>query len=460
MTVTTLSPRTHADLRDDAPAPVGPLLPVVGADLHAPVVHGGSVPYAGLDVAATAPALTAVADRISTVLSHYGSAHRGSGYASRVTTDALEHARATIGRCLGARPDDDVVLTRNTTDAITLLSSALPAGARVVVLDIEHHANLLPWRRHEVRTVPARATLAATIDAVEEALASSPTTLLAVTGASNVTGEVLPIAELAGIAHRHGARISIDAAQLAPHRRIDIAELGIDYLAVSGHKLYAPFGAGALIGRHDWLEAAPAYLPGGGAVREVTTDSVSWASSPQRHEGGTPNVLGAVALATALQVLHELPAGAREDHESALLHRLDAGLRSIPGVTPLLVWPDAPDRVGVASFVVEGYDAAYVSCVLSAEHGIGVRDGRFCAHPLLARLSPDASAVRASIGVGTTSEHVDRLIDAVRGLTTSGSRWTYESTAGGWTPVPETRDLDPLGLGTTAGSPSPCETPV
>lgn len=430
---------------------VDALLPVVGATLTVPVVQGGEVPYAGLDVAATAPALTAVLERTSAVLACYGSAHRGAGYASRVTTNALEEARATIGRCLGIRPGDDVVLTRNTTDALTLLASALPDDASVVVLDIEHHANLLPWRRHDVRTVAARATLAETILAVEEELAGRPATLLAVTGASNVTGEVLPIAELALIAHRYGARISVDAAQWAPHRPIDIASLDVDYLALSGHKLYAPFGTGVLVGRHDWLDAAPAYLPGGGAVCEVTTDTVTWAASPQRHEGGTPNVLGAVALATALQVLEELPVGAREQHEEALRDRLDAGLHAIPGVTPLRIWPDGTDRVGVASFVVEGFDAAHVSAILSAEHGIGVRDGRFCAHPLLARLSPTGTAVRASLGVGSTSEHVDRLLDAVRGLVTAGPSWTYEYGAAGWAPIPETRDLDPLAAGA-----SPC----
>ena len=446
--------------RVDAPlAAVGPLLPVADAGLRAPLIQGGDVPYAGLDVAATAPALTRVVERVSAVLSHYGSAHRGSGYASRVTTDALEDARATIGRCLGARPDDDVVLTRNTTDALTLLSSALPAGSSVVVLDVEHHANLLPWRRHDVRTVHARGSIAQTLAAIEDELASRPTTLLAVTGASNVTGEVLPIARLAQIAHRHGARISVDAAQLAPHRSIDIAALDVDYLALSGHKVYAPFGTGVLAGRRDWLEDAPAYLPGGGAVREVATDDVTWASSPARHEGGTPNVLGAVALATALLALRGLPAGAQEAHERALHSRLEAGLSSIPGVVPLRIWADAPDRVGVVSFVVDGFDAAHVSTVLSAEHGIGVRDGRFCAHPLLAWLSPTGSAVRASIGVGSTSEHVDRLVEAVRTLVTDGPRWSYEHGATGWAPVPETRDLDPLGFGSTSGALSPCETP-
>ncbi len=154
--------------------------------------------------------------------------------------------------------------------------------------------------------------------------------------ASNVTGEVLPLAALAALAHPHGARIVADAAQLAPHRRIDLAAADVDYVARSGHKLYAPFGAGALVGRRDWLDFGRPHLPGGGAVRGVTLDGVVWAPAPARHEGGTPNLLGAVALAAAVQA-----------HEQALLERLDAGLATVPGLSPLRVWGDAPERVGV-----------------------------------------------------------------------------------------------------------------
>jgi selenocysteine lyase/cysteine desulfurase len=317
----------------------------------------------------------------------------------------------------------------------------------VVHLDIEHHANLLPWQAAPARTatarvtgaradsaraagapvVEARATLPETLRAVRDELARTPAALLAVTGASNVTGECLPLAELAGLAHAHGARIAVDGAQLVPHRRVDLAASGLDYLAFSGHKVYAPFGAGVLAGRRDWLDAAPPYLAGGGAVRQVRLGVTDWAASPARHEGGTPNVVGAVALAAACRFIDSLPAGAVRAHEEFLTDRLLTGLAAVDGVRALRLWPGA-DRIGVVTFTVDGWPAQHVAQYLSAEDGIGVRDGRFCAHPLLARLIPasvvpDGAAVRASLGLGTRAADVDRLVDALRALRAHGPSW-------------------------------------
>ncbi|MBR7829064.1 aminotransferase class V-fold PLP-dependent enzyme, partial [Actinospica sp. MGRD01-02] len=418
------------------------LLPVVGADLPVPLVTGGSTSYANLDYAASAPALRAVADHLATALPYYASVHRGAGYASQVSTALLENARGCVGRFLGAREDDLVVFTRNTTDALNLLAHCVPAGGSVLYLDIEHHANLLPWQRRGDAVLEAAPTLRETLAAVEAALAATPTALLAVTGASNVTGQLLPIKELARIAHRHGARIAVDAAQLAPHRRVSLTDSDVDYLALSGHKLYAPYGAGVLVGRGDWLDAAPAYLAGGGAVREVATASTDWATGPARHEGGTPNVLGAAALARACEELASVGGAALAEHEDRLRTRLLAGLAQFPEISVLSIWADgegspsgasaaspqspaaAPvsspvDAIGVVSFTVAGYHAGWVAAYLSAEHGIGVRDGRFCAHPLLGRLGLAADgAIRASFGVGSTSADVDRLLAALRTLLT------------------------------------------
>jgi selenocysteine lyase/cysteine desulfurase len=264
-----------------------------------------------------------------------------------------------------------------------------------------------------------------------------------VTGSSNVTGELLPIAQLADLAHAHGARIVVDAAQLAPHRRIDVGASGIDYVAFSGHKLYAPFGAGVLVGRRDWLDAAPAHLAGGGAVREVGPQETHWATAPQRHEAGTPNVLGTVALATACRALAQLPDGVLAAHEACLRERLVAGLRVLPGVRVLSIWPDATERIGVVSFTLAGHDPGRLAAVLSAEHGIGVRDGRFCAHPLMARLAPGgAGAVRVSLGVGTSSDDVDALLLALEDVLTGGESWSYVLAGGRWTPFPDPRPLD------------------
>jgi selenocysteine lyase/cysteine desulfurase len=309
----------------------------------------------------------------------------------------------------------------------------------VIFLDVEHHANLLPWRQLPHRCITASHTLAGTLERLADALRERPAALVAVTGSSNVTGEILPVARIAAIAHAHGARVVVDAAQLAPHRRIDVEALGIDYLAFSGHKVYAPFGTGVLVGRRDWLDAAPAYLAGGGAVREVGEVDTDWAPAPQRHEGGTPNVLGAAALAAACRAIAALPEGALEAHEAQLRARLLRGLAGLRGVRVLEIWPDSSERIGVVAFTITGHDSGRVAAYLSAEHGIGVRDGRFCAHPLLTRLGHGDGAVRASLGVGSSSQDVDRLVAALAELLQHGENWSYALDAGRWTPCPDPR---------------------
>jgi selenocysteine lyase/cysteine desulfurase len=437
-------------------------------------VHGGEIRYANLDYAASAPALRCVVDRIAELLPLYSSVHRGAGYASAVCTSAYEAARRDIGAFVGAREGDVVVFTRHTTDALNLLATAVPGP--VVYLDIEHHANLLPWQTRGGRVVIAGSTLGETLGAVRAELAREPAALLAVTGASNVTGECLPVTELAAIAHAHGARIAVDGAQLMPHRRIGMAASDIDYLAFSGHKMYAPFGAGVLAGRGDWLDAAAPYLAGGGAVREVRLDGTGWAAAPARHEAGTPNVVGAVALATACRYMADLPAGAMAAHEGALLELLTAGLESVDGVRILRLWPGEAERIAVVSFVVEGWPSALVAQYLSAEHGIGVRDGRFCAHPFLARLNPvhrnpvhrgpvhrsgadpSGSAVRASLGLGSSAADVDRLVGALAALRSRGPAWTYGGAEDGYRPSPDSRPLPDWTSG-APGAASPCRLP-
>jgi selenocysteine lyase/cysteine desulfurase len=309
---------------------------------------------------------------------------------------------------------------------MNLLSHALPRGTTVVVFESEHHASLLPWQRgNRVVRLPAPDSPAAAVAAAGEALGSAPSgpRLLVVTAASNVTGELWPVTELARVARAHGARIAVDAAQLVPHRPFDMAALDVDYVAFSGHKLYAPFGAGCLVGRADWLRAAEPYLLGGGATAGVG-DHVTWTADPQqRHEAGTPNVLGVVALAAACEALTDWDALIAE--EEGLLDRLRTGLTAIPGVRELSLWGGATPRVGIVSFVVEGRDSRAVATALSDRYGIGVRDGKFCAHPFMRRLlgegsggcdSGDGTALRASFGIGTTREHIDRLLTALRRL--------------------------------------------
>ena len=449
---------------------IHPLLAVVGTDLQVPLVTGEQVRYANLDYAASAPALAAVAARVDEVLPFYASVHRGAGYASQVSTAVLERSRAVVGRFVGARAGDVVVFTRNTTDALNVLAGCLPSWGDVVLLDAEHHANLLPWQRGPHRCVPVAASIEATLAALEHALGARAAALVAVTGASNVTGEELPVERVVALAHRYGARVVVDAAQLAPHRRIDLDASGADYVAFSGHKLYAPYGTGVLVGRRDWLDHGTPYLAGGGAVQRVwvsdrasepTADvNVEWACAPARHEGGTPNVLGAVALATACEQLLALPEAALEVHEAGLRDRLVDGLTAIAGVRVHRAFTDAPSSIGVVTFTVDGVAPGLVAAYLSAEHGIGVRDGTFCAHPLLARLGLPDGAVRASVGVGTSSPDVDRLVAAVDQLVAEGPGWTYGLVEGRWSPIPDPRPL-PGWAGAVAGvaGSSPCLPP-
>lgn len=385
-----------------------------------------------LDHAASAPCARAAADAVAALLPWYASVHRGAGALSRRCTLAYERARQTVGDFVGARPDDHVIFTRNTTDAINLLARALPAGTTVVTFAGEHHANLLPWPRGSVR-LPVPASPAGAVRALDAALGElsrdarpGMPVLVAVTGASNVTGERWPVAELARAARRHGARILLDAAQLASHAPVDVTALDVDYLALSGHKLYAPFGAGVLVGRGDWLDVAAPYLTGGGATSHVgvATHDVRWATGPARHEAGTPNLLGAVALAAVCAALADADRDALHAREQALLARLRDGIATLPHVVELHTFgPDAP-RVGIASFVVAGRDSADVAAHLARAHRIGVRDGLFCAHPLARRLLSEAAArsgrsdlpptaLRASLGLGTTEADVDTLLTAL-----------------------------------------------
>lgn len=427
------------------------LLALVGSDLDVPLVGGEWVRYANFDYAASAPALRQVADTVAELLPYYGSVHRGAGFASLVSTEAYTRAREIVRGFVGAREDDLVLFTRNTTDSLNLLASALPAGTTVLTFAGEHHANLLPWRRGDVRHLAIPASPADALDALEtqlRALAGGDV-LVSVTGASNVTGEVWPIEAIARSAHRHGARVALDAAQLAAHRPIDIAAWDVDYVAFSGHKLYAPYGAGVLAGPADWLDRARPHLAGGGAVRRVSADEVEWTTGSARHEAGTPAALGAVAIAAAVNALSATGWERIQAHEQELLERLLTGLDAIDGTRTYELWERGHDRVGVVSFNVADVDPALLAAALSAEHGIGVRDGSFCAHPLMdhfaARGDGPRDAVRASIGVGTSADDVDRLLGAVEQIAHRGASWSYVERSGYVVPDPDPRPRPSLG---------------
>ncbi|MGW7358184.1 aminotransferase class V-fold PLP-dependent enzyme [Streptomyces sp. NPDC054802] len=441
-------------------------LPVLGRDVTVPLVTGGEVTYAALDYAASAPALQRVWDDVAAYAPYYGSVHRGAGYLSQLSTDLFENSRVQVHEFLGCREDDQVVFTRSTTDSLSLLAAALPAGCEVFVFETEHHASLLPWRHARVTYLDAPRTHGEAVRTLEHALAGRDPhgpALVCVTGASNVTGELWPVRELAAAAHAHGARIVLDAAQLAPHHPVSLRELDVDWVAFSGHKLYAPFGSGVLAGRWDWLREAEPYLAGGGASRAVARRAdggvdVEWHTSAARHEAGSPNVIGVYSIAAACKALTEAGFDALVAREQRLLAEVRAGLAEVPEVRVVSLFGDdspsrsaggTPTRVGVLSFVVDGWNSSHFAAALSAEYGIGVRDGLFCAHPLVRTLlggdpqdvgecgAPEAEpgersrgAIRVSFGAGTPDEHVERFVRAVKELVRDGARWKYRTEDG------------------------------
>ncbi|MFN2418358.1 MAG: aminotransferase class V-fold PLP-dependent enzyme [Candidatus Limnocylindria bacterium] len=425
------------------------LLRLIGADTAVPLVTGGTRRYVNLDYAASAPALQVVREAVGELLGWYSSVHRGAGFKSRASTAAYEGARESIRRFVNGRDDDAVIITRNTTDSINLLAGTLPAGTHVVCFAGEHHANLLPWKRIGVRYLPVPETPAEMLEQLAETLRDLPHCedphLVAVTGASNVTGEIWPIAEIARVTHAYGARLLVDAAQLAPHVPIDMQRDGIDYLALSGHKLYAPYGAGALIGERDWLVAGDPFLRGGGAVKLVTVEETLWADLPDRQEAGSPNVIGAVALGVACDTLASAGMERIATEERALLDYARARTADIGAFEHYRVWPADHPRVGLLTFNLRGIPYDMLAAVLSAEHGIGIRHGCFCAHPLMMRLLRVSGAevdrllsatraghherlpgaARLSLGLGSTRADIDAFADALETIAADGPRWTY-----------------------------------
>ena len=407
------------------------LVRLIGDDEVVPCLDGQDRPYLSLDAAASTPALPEVARAVEEFLPWYSSVHRGAGWKSQFATAAYEDARAAAVD-FADRPEGDVaIICRNTTEAINHLAYRLGLHTEdtVVTTVVEHHGNLLPWARLAQRRYVECAPDGTFDDAdVAAALDHGPAPkLLAITGASNVTGWLPPLPEIIELAHARGVPVLVDAAQLAPHRPLPAAA---DFVAWSGHKMYAPFGAGVLIGPRSAFVDGDPFLAGGGAVDLVDLDEVVWTDPPEREEAGSPNVLGAVALHAAMDAFASIGWPAICDHDTRIATRLRNGLAAVEGIR--LLGPSATD-LPVATFVVDGVPHALVAARLSAEYGIGVRHGCFCAHPYLLRLlhltddevatyrqavlrgdrSRIPGAVRASGGLSTGEGDVDRFLAAV-----------------------------------------------
>lgn len=433
-----------------------------GVDLPVPVMGGRTVTGINFDNAASTPPLKRVREMVTNFSDVYSSVHRGTGYKSRMSTEAYEQAREQVAQFLGVDTKNQVVIfVKGTTDALNRIAAeqARLDGRQVLVTEMEHHADLLPWR-HRSGHIMVGLTKEGHIDveAIDHELKTYEGSigLVAICGASNVTGFVSPIHEVAEVAHRHGARISVDAAQLAPHHPIEMLPAGdpghLDFVSFSGHKMYAPYGAGVLVAPRDFFAGAPEVM-GGGAISIVTWDDTVWADLPDREEAGSPNVIGAVALGVAIETLLELGFTEMLSYEVELGGRLVSGLESIQGVQVLggAEPCSARTRLALASFVVDGLHHGLVAAALSHEWGIAVRHGCFCANPYVFHLlhmnKNDVSAVeqevtsghrkalpgavRASLAPYNTAAEVDRFLDAVAHVARGRVKATYDQAADG-----------------------------
>lgn len=411
---------------------------VVGLDARGP--DGRRL--VALDLAATTPPLRPVRDAVEDLLPWYGSIHRGAGHKSERCSAAYEAARAEVLRFTGAPADYTCVFVKHATEGLNLLASRLVGpGDRVLVPVSEHHANLLPWReRADVRLLPAHPDGVLDEAALAAALRAGAR-VLTLSAASNVTGAVTPVAPVTRLAHEHGALVVVDAAQLVAHRRTGLDEgpddARPDAVVFSGHKAFAPYGAGAVVVRRELLTSGRPLLLGGGMAREVTGDGYVPVPPPGGDEAGTPNLVGAVALGVALATLDHLGMDGLQDAEDELVRTGLTALARVPGLT--LYGPHRPEgRLGVFSFALDGWSPDQLAAVLDHRYGIAVRAGRFCAHPLVDHLRAahpgdlPRDAVRASVAACSTPEELELLgeaLTALAGLGPAARRGAAEAAA-------------------------------
>ena len=449
----------------------------IGVNLTVPTLDGTYHRYINLDNAASTPPLLSVQQVVNRFMEVYSSVHRGTGYKSQISTHAYEEARQVVLNFVGAEPVQHVcIFGKNTTEALNKLARRFPfSQERNVVLTsgMEHHSNDLPWR-NMAQTVHVHLTPEGYLDEADFDAQlqryGGRVALVTITGASNVTGILNPIHRLAEKTHAMGAQIAVDCAQLAPHRRIDMGVLDdpahLDYVAISGHKLYAPFGTGALIGRRDTFETGDPDMSGGGTVEIVTLDDVTWSGPPDREEAGSPNTIGAVALAAAIHQLQEVGMESVAAHEAELTAYALEVLREIPGIT-LYGDPEparADSRLGVIPFQVDQLSHFLVASILGYEYAIGVRSGCFCAHPYILHLldiDPEAASnvrvrmlagdksdmpglVRISFGLYNSFEDIDLLGEALRAIQRKEYKGTYTQnpSSGEYTPLCWNPDFD------------------
>lgn len=418
---------------------------VIGADTRVPTLTG-DMQYINFDNAASTPTFLPINDAITSFMRWYSNVHRGTGFKSQLSSWAFEESRDIVADFVGADLSRQVVIfTKNSTEALNKLARRLPLDKDDVILTtyMEHHSNELPWRRvGMVAHVGLDADGTVSREDFHRKLDQfkGKVKLVALTGASNVTGYINDLDYFARETHRAGARILIDGAQLVPHRPVNMKptdpECHLDYLVFSAHKMYAPFGVGVLVADRKMFEDSEPDTVGGGVVDIVTLEEAYWSDLPDKEEAGTPDIIGVVALAKAIRLFQVLGWDAIIDHEASLTAYALSELSKIPGVALYgATDPEAArDRLGVVSFNVGDVPHALTAAILSYEGAIGVRSGCFCAHTyvkMLLRVDDESEArlreqilkrdrseipgaVRASFGLYNTRDEVDRLVMMVR----------------------------------------------
>ncbi|MDF2568521.1 MAG: sufS 1 [Sporomusa sp.] len=409
----------------------------MGTDTKIPIENGKYVTAINFDNAATTPPLCSVLKEISQFAPWYASVHRGKGYKSIHTSERYEHGREVVSQFVKADKRDVVIFTKNTTESINMLAYALSSADRQLVVlstDMEHLANDMPWRdKFTVDYVALTRSGRLSLEDLELKLQAyeGKVKLVTVTGASNVTGFINPINEIARLAHKYCAKILVDGAQWVPHAPVDMKPYDspehLDYLAFSAHKMYAPFGTGVLIGPKETFNKAIPVYQGGGAVGLVSHKSIEWDDPPAKYEAGTPNMMGVLALTAAIETLVKLNMGDIHKYEQAMIDYAIGGLSTIPGITLYSIQDRKEERVSLVSFSLEGLHHSQVTEILSQEAGIAARNGLFCAHPYVKKLlklsekeikyyqTHDDKAipglVRISLGIYNTFREIDIFLD-------------------------------------------------
>ncbi|HSK49073.1 MAG TPA: cysteine desulfurase [Solirubrobacterales bacterium] len=378
-------------------------------------------PLAYLDSGASAQRVLASIESVARYeRRHHSNVHRGSHTLSAEATEAYEGARATVADHLGAADRREVIFVRNATEALNLVARAwgdanVGAGDRLLLTEMEHHSNIVPWQQLAERVgaqidwTPVDAEGRLDMAELERLLERGPK-LVAVTHVSNVLGTENPLAEISRLAHAAGALVVADGAQSATKMPLDMAALGVDFYAITGHKIYGPTGIGALWGRLDLLREMPPFLGGGSMIRKVGREGTTYADVPARFEAGTPAIAQAIGMASALRWLDGIGMEAAREHETEIADYALARLAEVPGLR-IFGPPRGPGRLGPVSFEIEGIHAHDVSEILD-RHGVAVRAGHHCAQVLMDRLGVAATA-RASFGIYTTPAEIDRLVEAL-----------------------------------------------